>query len=88
MYLPVTDVAASAVLVRAKDDVQKVVYYVSKRLVDAESMYPAIEKLAYILVLASQKLRPYFQVHPIIVHTDQPLWQVLQKPEVAGRLLK
>ena len=83
-----TDLAASAVLVREEGTVQKVVYYVSKRLVDVETRYPAIEKLAYSLVLASRKLRPYFQAHPIIVYTDQPLRQVLQKPEATGRLLK
>ena len=88
LYLAVTDVAASAVLVRLESAVQKVVYYVSKRLVDAESRYLAIEKLTYCLVLASQKLRPYFQAHPIVVYTDQPLRQVIQKPEAAGRLLK
>ena len=38
--------------------------------------------------MASRKLRPYFQAHPITVLTDQPLRQVLQKPEAAGRLLK
>ena len=88
MYLSVTDVAASAVLVREEETVQKAVYYVSKRLVDAETRYPAIEKLANSLVLASRKLWPYFQAHPIIVYTNQPLRQVLQKPEAAGRLLK
>ena len=50
--------------------------------------YPAIEKLAYSHVLASRKLRPYFQAHPIIVYTDQLLRQVLPKPEVVGRLFK
>lgn len=83
-----TDVVASVVLVREEEAIRKVVYYVSKRLVDAETRYPTIEKLAYSLVLASQKLRPYFQAHPIIFYTDQALRQVLQKPEAVGRLLK
>lgn len=88
LYLAVTEVAASAVLVRLEDFVQKVIYYVSKRLVDVKSRYPAIEKLVYSLVLASKKAQPYFEAHPIIVYTDQPLRQVLQKPEAAGKLLK
>ena len=83
-----TDIVASAILVREEETVQKAVYYVSKRLVDAKTRYPAIEKLAYSLVLASRKLRPYFQAHQIFVYADQPLRQVLQKPEAAGRLLK
>ena len=44
--------------------------------------------MAYCLVIASRKLRPYFQAHPIIVYTDQPLRQVLTRPEMSGRLLK
>ena len=52
MYLSVTNVAASAVLVRDEEVVQKAVYYVSKRLVNAETRYPAIKKLAYSIVLA------------------------------------
>ena len=88
LYLSVIDVLACDVLVREEETIQKVVYYVSKRLVDAETRYPTIRKLAYSLVLASRKLRPYFQAQPIVVYTDQPLRQVLQKPEAAGRLLK
>ena len=88
IYLAVTEYAASVVLVREEDHTQKTVYYVSKRLVGAELRYPPIEKLAYCLILASRKLRPYFQAHPIVVLTDQPLRQVLQKLEAAGRLLK
>ena len=47
-----------------------------------------MEKLALSLVHASRKLRPYFQAHPLQVFTDQPLRQVLAKPETSGRLLK
>jgi len=35
-----------------------------------------------------RKLRPYFQAHTVIVLTDQPLRQVLQKLECSGRLTK
>lgn len=47
-----------------------------------------MEKLAFSLVITSQKLRPYFQTHTIIVYTDRPLKQVLHKYEASGRLLK
>ena len=60
----------------------------SKRLLGAESRYLSMEKLALSLVHASRKLRPYFQADPIKVYTDQPLRQVLAKPETSGRLLK
>ncbi|XP_074346871.1 uncharacterized protein LOC141685681 [Apium graveolens] len=47
-----------------------------------------MEKLVYALILASRKLRPYFQAHRIEVRTTYPLWQVLHKSESSGRMLK
>ena len=38
--------------------------------------------------MAARKLRPYFQAHTVTVLTDQPLRQILQKPECSGRLTK
>ena len=60
----------------------------SKRLLDAETRYLELEKLALALVVESRKLRPYFHAHPIEVLTNYPLCQVLQKSEASGRLLK
>ncbi|GJZ25067.1 reverse transcriptase domain-containing protein [Tanacetum coccineum] len=53
-----------------------------------EVNYTSMEKLVLALVHASKRLKRYFQAHPIIVITDQPIKQVLSKPEVAGRLQK
>ena len=78
LYMAVTEDAASAALVREEDQAQKPVYYISKRLLGAESRYPLMEKLAFCLITASRKLRPYFQSHSVHVMTDQPLRQVLQ----------
>ncbi|GJZ15697.1 reverse transcriptase domain-containing protein [Tanacetum coccineum] len=64
------------------------IYFVSRALRGPEVNYTLIEKLVLALVHASKRLKRYFQVHPIIVITDQPIKQVLSKPEVAGRLQK
>ncbi|GJV89500.1 reverse transcriptase domain-containing protein [Tanacetum coccineum] len=50
--------------------------------------YTSIEKLVMALVHASKRLKRYFQAHPIIVITDQPIQQILSRPKVAGRLQK
>ena len=63
-------------------------YYISKWLIDAETRYLEMEKLALALVIASRKLRPYFHSHTICVLTNYPLRQVLQKSDASGRLLK
>ena len=51
----------------------------SQRLLDAETRYPELEKLALALVVMSKKLTPYFHAHLIEVLTNYPLRQVLQK---------
>lgn len=83
LYLTTTEHAISLVLVREERKQMKLVYYVSKRLLGAESKYPVMERLALIMVHASRKLRPYFQAHPIRVFTNQPLRQVLEKLETS-----
>ncbi|GFZ01032.1 hypothetical protein Acr_14g0006670 [Actinidia rufa] len=88
VYLSASPTAISAVLVREEDKIQKPIYYVSKTLIGAEVRYPRIEKIAYALMIAARKLRHYFQAHSIIVLTDQPLKQILQRPDTSGRLLK
>jgi hypothetical protein len=65
VYLAVSPTAISATLIREEEGVQKPVYFVSKALHEAEERYLQIEKLAFALVIASRKLRPYFQAHTI-----------------------
>ncbi|GKB12552.1 reverse transcriptase domain-containing protein [Tanacetum coccineum] len=64
------------------------VYFVSRALQGPEINYTSMEKLVLALVHASKRLKRYFQAHTIIVITDQPIKQVLSRPEVAGRLQK
>ena len=45
-----------------------------------------MEKLAFALVTAARKLKPYFQAHTIIVLTDQPLKRAMSSPEAVGRM--
>ncbi|KAI5324809.1 hypothetical protein L3X38_033882 [Prunus dulcis] len=88
IYLSVSVTAVSSVLIRPRDSVEHPVHYVSKALQDTEVRYQDIEKLAFALVVPARRLRPYFQAHTIHVLTNQPLRQVLQKPETSGRLVK
>ncbi|RVW95992.1 hypothetical protein CK203_027641 [Vitis vinifera] len=67
---------------------QKPIYYVSRALADVETRYSKMELTALALRSAAQKLRPYFQAHPVIVLTDQPLRNILHKPDLTGRMLQ
>ena len=60
----------------------------SKRLLDAETRYLELEKLALALMVTSRKLRSYFHAHMIEVLTNYPLHQVLQKSKASGKFLK
>ena len=75
-------------MIKEEGQAQQPVYYVSKGLLDAETRYSNMEKLAYALILASRKLRPYFQAHKIEARTLFPLRKVLHKPEASGRIMK
>ncbi|XP_074374144.1 uncharacterized protein LOC141714528 [Apium graveolens] len=88
LYLAVSEYSVSAVLVKEEASHQWPVYYVSKRLLDAETRYTNMEKLVYALILAARKLRPYFQAHRIEVRTAYLLRHILYKPESSGRMLK
>ena len=45
-----------------------------------------MEKLAFALVTAARKLKPYFQAHTVNVLTDKPLRRAMNNPEAAGQL--
>ncbi|XP_010658094.1 uncharacterized protein LOC104881059 [Vitis vinifera] len=47
-----------------------------------------MEQMALALRSAAQKLRPYFQAHPVVVLTDQPLRNILHKADLTGRMLQ
>ena len=61
-------------------------YYANQALHGVEERYPPMEKLAFTLVTAARKLKPYFQAYTVIVLTNKPLRRVMSNPEAAGRL--
>ena len=86
LYITVSQAAVSATLVREEEGTQRPVYFVSRAFRGAEERYPRMEKLAFTLVTAARKLKPYFQAHTIIVLTDQPLKRAISNLEAARRM--
>ena len=86
LYIAVSQAAISATLVREEEGTQRPVYFVSKAFQGVEERYPQMEKLAFTLVTAAWKLKPYFQAYTIIVLTDQPLKRAMSSPEAVGRM--
>ncbi|XP_015936371.1 uncharacterized protein LOC107462306 [Arachis duranensis] len=87
LYLAVTEEALAAVLVREEGKAQQPIYFVSRALQGVELRYSKLEKLALTLLTSSRRLRQYFQGHRVVVRTDQAIHQVLQKPDLAGRMM-
>ncbi|CAL0314908.1 unnamed protein product [Lupinus luteus] len=87
VYLAVSDEAVAAVLIKETADGQNPVYFISKALQGPELRYQKLEKVAYALLVATRRLRQYFQSHATVVRTNQPIRQILHKPELAGRMI-
>ncbi|RDX83584.1 Retrovirus-related Pol polyprotein from transposon 17.6, partial [Mucuna pruriens] len=87
LYMSVTETAISSIMIQEKEKEQCLVYFISKTLQGPEKRYQKIERGALALVVASRRLRPYFQSFSIIVRTDLPIHQVLRKPDLAGRMV-
>lgn len=88
LYLSVSNYTVSSALICEVAGIQHLVYYASKTLLDAEKRYLPLEKLAFALLIASRKLKHYFEAHTIIVLTSHPLKAVLRKADFLGRLSK
>ena len=57
VYLSVGDTSIASVLIQKHDAQERVVFYLSRRMLDAETRYPEIEKLCLCLFFTCTKLR-------------------------------
>ena len=64
----------------------KLVYYTSQVLRGAKERYPLMKKLAFALITAARKLKPYFQAYMVVVLTDKLLRKAVSNPEAAKRI--
>lgn len=78
MYLAVSEHAVSVVLLKNQEGTERLIYYISKTLVNAKTWYLPLEKLALALVHATRKLPYYFQAHTVYVLTKYPLLSLLE----------
>jgi hypothetical protein len=67
---------------------QAQVYFVSEVLSLSKKNYTELEKVLYDVLMASRKLRHYFQAYHIIVPSSQPLKDIMRNREATGRIGK
>jgi hypothetical protein len=92
LYVSASHAAVSAALVQEKQEGQArkqvPVYFVSEVLSASKKNYTEIEKVLYAILMASRKLRHYFQAYHIIVPSLQPLKDIMRNREATGRVGK
>jgi ribonuclease HI len=67
---------------------QAPIYFVSKVLSLSKKNYTELEKVLYVVLMASRKLRHYFQAFHIIVPSSQSLKDIMRNIEATGRIGK
>jgi hypothetical protein len=87
-----TQRAVSAALVQEKLEgqvkKQAPIYFISEVLSLSKKNYTELEKVLYDVLMASRKLRHYFQAYNIIVPSSQPLKGIMRNREATGRVGK
>jgi hypothetical protein len=63
-------------------------YFVFKVLGTSKRNYTEMEKVLYAVLMASKKLRHYFQSHNIIVPSSQPLKDIITNREASSQIGK
>ena len=76
-YIVVAPHAVSLVLIRVDSGRQRLVYYVSKSLHEAEIRYLPLEKAILAVVHSTRKLPYYFQAHTVVILTQLPFKAIL-----------
>jgi hypothetical protein len=94
LYLAATaHVVSTALIVELQEDdhaypVQRPVYFISEDLLESNARYQPVQKLLYIVLITSRKLRHYFQEYSISIVTDYPLGDILRNQDATGRISK
>jgi hypothetical protein len=67
---------------------QCLVYFIFEVLTTYKCNMTELEKIAYTVVMASCKLRHYFEAHKVRVTTDQGPGDLFRNPEASARIAK
>jgi hypothetical protein len=92
LYVADSHAVVSATLVQEKQDGQAKkqvpVYFISEVLSPSKRNYTELEKVLYVVLMASRKLRHYFKSYHIIVPSAQPLKDIIRNREATRRVGK
>jgi hypothetical protein len=89
LYLSANEQAIGSTLVQEFKGKEQVIYFVSRRLLDAETRYSVVERLCLCLYFSYTKLRPYLlTAECIVVCKDDVVKYMLSLPILKGKIEK
>jgi hypothetical protein len=89
VYLLVGDASIASVVIQVHDSKERVVFYLIRRMLDAETKYPNIEKLCLYLFFTCTKLRHILlTAETIVICKSDVIKHMLSAPVLKGRLGK
>jgi hypothetical protein len=85
VYLSVGDTSIGSVVIQMHDSRERVVFYLSRRMLDAETRYPDIEKLCLCLFFTCTKLRHILlSAETIVICKSDVIKHMLSAPVLKG----
>jgi hypothetical protein len=92
LYIAALHYTVSVALVQEQDrdgkNQQFPVYYVSEVLTTSKCNMTELEKISYAVVMASLKLRHYFEAFKVRVTSNRGLGELFRNPEASARFAK
>jgi hypothetical protein len=85
IYLSVGDTSIASVVIQVHDGKERVVFYLSRRMLDAETRYPEIEKLCLCLFFTCTKLHHILLfAETIVIYKSDVIKHMLSAPVLNG----
>jgi hypothetical protein len=89
IYLSVGDTSITSVVIQVHDGKERVAFYLSRRMLDAETRYPDIEKLCLCLFFTCTKLSYILlSAETIVICKSDVIKHMLLAPVLKGQLEK
>jgi hypothetical protein len=89
IYLSVDDTSIASVVIQVHDSKERVVFYISRRMLDAETRYPEIERLCLCLFFTCTKLHHILlSAETVVICKSDVIKHMLSAPVLKGQLRK
>ena len=89
LYLSAVERVIGSALIQEFEGKERVIYFISRRLLDAETRYSPVERLCLCLYFSCTKLRHYLlSAECVVVRKDDVIKSMLSLPILNGRIGK